>query len=44
MFSGITQGFISEKAQEYNIGLLISLIFSESLALYGLIIALVILS
>jgi V-type H+-transporting ATPase proteolipid subunit len=44
LFSGLAIGFICDKVKEYSRGLVIALIFAESLALYGLIISLVILA
>ena len=44
MFSGITMGNVCAMTNEYSIGLVIAIIFSESFAIFGLIIALLILS
>lgn len=44
LFSGIAMGFICDKTEEYNVGLLFALIFAEAIALYGLIASLVIIS
>lgn len=43
LFSGLAMGSISAKTNDINRGLIIALIFSESIGLYGLIMALIIL-